>query len=475
MKHLIWLTLLAPVLSFAGNTPKTVHHFDNGDTISLTLSSLDVNTLRVSHDRIVSITCPPGFCSSQTNPKDKFGTVNVNIGIQAPFTAQVATEKGRLFALLVSPKAVPGKIVELTYNQSHLDEPSYFERGFDYPIALTEFTKVMMRWRQHPAPISGVRIHHVDPDTLPKDDGPLFLSSAAEQHASLRPLISMWLAIASNAILGLKPDDNRRVWVLMDEMPSLHRLPELGSIISEVRKFGGCYVIGIQSYAQLEKTYGKTAAQEMFDLLNTRFFFRAPSNAMASISSKELGEQEVDLSKENISYGANALRDGVSIGHETKMRPIVTASEIQALDDLECYLRVPGSAYVTKLDLFYDKLKNPNPGFIKREFTTSPGMVSAYEKAVFLETVAPGLYLSDKDRQSLTAIQASQFETDEEMKIETNQMNEAQKGDTFKAILTNEKGGQSEIEKVSNSEYQAQAQRQLDEAAISQDIGEMGD
>ncbi|MFY2508860.1 type IV conjugative transfer system coupling protein TraD [Vibrio pectenicida] len=305
--------------------------------------------------------------------------------------------------------------------------------------------------------------------------GCLFLSSAAEQHASLRPLISMWLAIASNAILGLKPDDNRRVWVLMDEMPSLHRLPELGSIISEVRKFGGCYVIGIQSYAQLEKTYGKTAAQEMFDLLNTRFFFRAPSNAMASISSKELGEQEVDLSKENISYGANALRDGVNIGHETKMRPIVTASEIQALDDLECYLRVPGSAYVTKLDLFYDKLKNPNPGFIKREFTTSPGMVSAYEKAVFLETVAPGLYLSDKDRQSLTAIQASQFETDEEMKIETNQMNEAQKGDTFKAILTNEKGGQSEIEKVSNSEYQAQAQRQLDEAAISQDIGEMGD
>ena len=180
----------------------------------------------------------------------------------------------------------------------------------------------------------------------------------------------MWLAIASNAILGLKPDENRRVWVLMDEMPSLHRLPELGSIISEVRKFGGCYVIGLQSYAQLEKTYGKTAAQEMFDLLNTRFFFRAPSNAMASISSKELGEQEVDLSKESISYGANALRDGVNIGHDTKTRPIVTASEIQALDDLECYLRVPRS--VCQNLTFFDKLKHPNPGFIKREFTTYP-------------------------------------------------------------------------------------------------------
>ena len=306
-----------------------------------------------------------------------------------------------------------------------------------------------------------------------KQKGCLFLSSAAEQHASLRPLISMWLAIASNAILGLKPDENRRVWVLMDEMPSLHRLPELGSIISEVRKFGGCYVIGLQSYAQLEKTYGKTAAQEMFDLLNTRFFFRSPSNAMATISSKELGEQEVDLSKESISYGANALRDGVNIGHDTKTRPIVTASEIQALDDLECYLRVPGSAYVTKLDLFYDKLKHPNPGFIKREFTTSPGMVSAYEKAVYLETVAPGLYLSDKDRQRLTAIQASQFETDEEMKIETTQMNEAQQGDTFKNLASKEKNPQPEPDKSMDSDYEEKAHLQLDEAAISQDIGEM--
>ncbi|MCV5373097.1 type IV secretion system DNA-binding domain-containing protein, partial [Escherichia coli] len=80
--------------------------------------------------------------------------------------------------------------------------------------------------------------------------GFLFLSSNAQQHASLRPLISMWLAIASNAMLGLKEDEDRRIWVIMDEMPSLHKLPELGSIIAEVRKFGGCYLIGIQSYAQ---------------------------------------------------------------------------------------------------------------------------------------------------------------------------------------------------------------------------------
>ncbi|ARC95086.1 type IV conjugative transfer system coupling protein TraD (plasmid) [Vibrio coralliilyticus] len=300
-----------------------------------------------------------------------------------------------------------------------------------------------------------------------KEKGFLFLSSAARQHASLRPLISTWLAIASNAILGLDPNPNRRIWVIMDEMPSLHKLPELGSIISEVRKFGGCYVIGIQSYAQLEKTYGKTAAEEMFDLLNTRFFFRAPSSKMAAITSKELGEQEVDLSKENISYGANALRDGVNIGHDTKTRPVVTSSQVQALDDLECYLRVPGSSYITKLELIYDEIRDINPGFIKREFKTSPGMASAYQKAVFLETVAPGMFLSEEDRNKLTTIQASQFESEDEMKHETDQMKAAQKGETFQAMVEGEGQSPSETAIEEPSEYQEKAQQQLEESAIS--------
>lgn len=173
---------------------------------------------------------------------------------------------------------------------------------------------------------------------------------------------------------------------------SLHKLPELGSITAEVRKFGGCYLIGIQSYAQLLKTYGKNAADEMFDLLNTRFFFRAPSAQMAQISSKDLGEQEVDISKENVSYGANTLRDGVSLGHQTVTRPVVSPSEIQALDDLLCYLRTPGVDLITKLDLEFDVMKDICPSFNKRSVTLSQPMQEAYAQATYYESVAPSLH-----------------------------------------------------------------------------------
>jgi type IV conjugative transfer system coupling protein TraD len=301
-----------------------------------------------------------------------------------------------------------------------------------------------------------------------KQKGFLFLSSNAQQHASLRPLISMWLAIASNAILGMKPDESRRIWVVMDEMPSLHKLPELGSIIAEVRKFGGCYLIGIQSYAQLIKTYGKNAADEMFDLLNTRFFFRAPSAPMAQISAKDLGEQEVDVSKENVSYGANTLRDGVSIGHQTITRPVVSASEIQALDDLQCYLRTPGINLITKLNLQFDKMRDLCTPFDKRNIVYSSAMNTAYEQAVYHECIAPSLHLSTDERKVLTSAQEAQFENDAQMKFETTQMQQAMQSDTVATELAQQKVTQEH-------DYQQEAQRNIEEAVISQeqDAGEI--
>ncbi|HDV5785741.1 TPA: type IV conjugative transfer system coupling protein TraD, partial [Legionella pneumophila] len=113
-------------------------------------------------------------------------------------------------------------------------------------------------------------------------DGWLFISSNGEQHTSLKPLISMWLAQASLTLLSLPPNPERRVWFICDELPSLHKLPLLGETIAEVRKFGGCFLLGMQSFAQLTKVYGQAGgAKELFDLLNTRFFFRSPSADMA--------------------------------------------------------------------------------------------------------------------------------------------------------------------------------------------------
>jgi hypothetical protein len=212
-----------------------------------------------------------------------------------------------------------------------------------------------------------------------EESGWLFISSNGEQHKSLKPLMSMWLAMASLTMLSLTPDSDRRIWFICDELPTLHKLPLLGETIAEVRKFGGCFLLGMQSFSQLEKVYGRSGAQEIFDLLNTRFFFRSPSSDMARLVSRELGEEELDESKENYSYGANSVRDGISLGNQRATRAIVTYPEILELANLKCFVRLPGQYPVTRLDLRYQKREGGAISLIRR---TSPvSKANAFEMA----------------------------------------------------------------------------------------------
>ena len=92
-------------------------------------------------------------------------------------------------------------------------------------------------------------------------------------------------------------------------------------------------------------------------------------------------------------------------------------------------------------------------------------MTKAYQEAIYCECVAPGIFLSEEDRNALTELQAKQFETPEEMKLETDQIREAQRSDTVKELAT------EDAEKLqSDGDYQERAQQELDEAAISQEI-----
>lgn len=214
-----------------------------------------------------------------------------------------------------------------------------------------------------------------------KSKGWLFISSNGAQHKSLKPLISMWLSQASLNILSLKPSSKRRIWLIADELPSLHKLPFLAETIAEARKFGGCFLLGMQNFAQLEKVYKKSGAQEIFDLLNTRFFFRSPSADMAKIVERELGVADVAESKEQYSYGANSIRDGISNSFERRLNQVVLYPELLELPNLTCFLRLPGKYPITKLSINYVSPQEINQGFIE----TNKKPIAATKDATLIE------------------------------------------------------------------------------------------
>ena len=201
-------------------------------------------------------------------------------------------------------------------------------------------------------------------------NGWLFISSNADTHASLKPVISMWLSIAIRGLLALGENRNRRIWVVGDEIPTVHKLPDLVEILPEARKFGGCFVFGIQSYAQLEDIYGPKSAATLFDVMNTRVFFRSPSKEIAEFAAGEIGEKEILKASEQYSYGADPVRDGVSTGKEKERETLVSYSDIQTLPDLSCYVTLPGPYPAVKLALKYKPRPKIAEGFIQRRLDT---------------------------------------------------------------------------------------------------------
>lgn len=189
---------------------------------------------------------------------------------------------------------------------------------------------------------------------LQRDNGSwLFVSSRADSHDAIRPLISCWLDIAANALLSL-PLPNiasppRRTWIIIDELASLHQLPCLSPALAESRKFGGCIVIGTQSISQLTDIYGVAGAKTLVDQCNTQVYFRSPSHAMAAWVSQQLSEQEIEMVTETASYGQPTQRDGLNINRHTMTKPLVIPAEIIALENLQAYVKLCGHWPITQV------------------------------------------------------------------------------------------------------------------------------
>ena len=185
--------------------------------------------------------------------------------------------------------------------------------------------------------------------------GFLFLTSRGDQHASLRGLISTWLEIAVNALLSLPRDDGRRIWIVLDELPTLHQLPSLRPGLAESRQFGGCFVLGVQVFSALRDLYGRDGAETVSGLCGTRVVLAAPDRDTAEWSAESLGRAEIEEMAESVNYGIETPHDGVTLGARRALRPLVLPAEVARLDSLAGYLKFPGAWPVARIKLKYRK------------------------------------------------------------------------------------------------------------------------
>lgn len=183
------------------------------------------------------------------------------------------------------------------------------------------------------------------------DDSWLFLTTKTSQRTALRPLISAWLSIAIRGLIQLDPDLDRRLWFVIDELPSLQKLKDFDLFLAEGRKYGGCALLAIQSPAQLEAIYGWEMTKVIVGNCLTRVAFYEQDPEIADKLSKIFGEREVIEQQEGISYGAHQMRDGVNLSSQLRHRPVVSANDLQSLEKHEAFVKLPGKWPISKIKL----------------------------------------------------------------------------------------------------------------------------
>jgi type IV secretory pathway TraG/TraD family ATPase VirD4 len=194
----------------------------------------------------------------------------------------------------------------------------------------------------------------------------LFLSCQTNQRAFLKPIFSVWLSLIIKGVMSRSENNDSRTWIIIDELASLNKLPSLMTGLSEIRKYGGCFVLGFQDLSQIEEIYGFAQAKTLSNLTGTKVLFRAVDTEVANRVARYMGEQEKEELSTNISYGAHQMRDGVSLNQQRQVRSVVRGSDIMLLSDLEAYIKYPGHFPVSKVKFEYLQLTPINAHFIPR-------------------------------------------------------------------------------------------------------------
>jgi type IV secretory pathway TraG/TraD family ATPase VirD4 len=201
--------------------------------------------------------------------------------------------------------------------------------------------------------------------------GWLFISCPRDMSTEFQPIFASIFELTLLRIMRLGEDKNRRIWLIMDELPANGKIPSLATAASQIRKYGGCIVSGLQLLNQLIEIYGYHVAKTIVSQFSTKVIFRTDDIETAKIISQLAGQKETKETSESQSYGSHEMRDSVSINQQHRVRQVIQASDIAKLGDLEVYVKLPAPGLqFAKINLPYIHEKNKNEAFIERPLTS---------------------------------------------------------------------------------------------------------
>jgi hypothetical protein len=240
--------------------------------------------------------------------------------------------------------------------------------------------------------------------------GWVFVTSTPETREQLRPLISMWLDILILRLMNQGRPGPVPVWFVLDELASLHRLPQLHTAITENRKSHNPVVLCMQGRSQLESIYGHQA-EAMFSQPATKIFLKTSEANSAQWISNMIGQAELERLRETRTQGQMPQqRDSRSYQLDQFVQPLIMKEEIAGLDAGHGFFKCGN--LVVRISFPYVSLQQKHPHFLERKPPSfDAGMVSQTPPEPEPSSVAPPPSESSDDDQALPQERQPQNQT----------------------------------------------------------------
>lgn len=198
----------------------------------------------------------------------------------------------------------------------------------------------------------------------------LFIAAQHVNLRSVRVLLTMWLTTAINTLMSMPGDQlGIRLWLLLDEINAMHNIPAIVSGMQTARNYGGAFVLGVHTIAQLKETYGDNLAEMIASLAKTKLLMATKDKGTQEWESAQIGEGETTEMEENFSYGVSNVRDAATLQRKVKLEPLVLFSEFQDLLNLTGYIKFAEGMPAALIRLTYVRYAKHHRGFIEREIT----------------------------------------------------------------------------------------------------------
>lgn len=180
----------------------------------------------------------------------------------------------------------------------------------------------------------------------------LFLPVQKKYKASARTIMAVQIELISNFILSQPTNRQRRIWFVIDELPSLGKLSVLPELLAEGRGYGVAMVLAIQNFSQLLKHYDKDDAHNLAGQCASLVALRTSDPQTADYLCKRFGKQirkEVQTSQSLSKGKAGSFSQGHS--EHIAERAAVSETELSSLPDLKAFFKAKGVANPVKITI----------------------------------------------------------------------------------------------------------------------------